>query len=191
MVLRITLKNYKFQDLSLSKSNEAVLNRLQKDIVNAMNRTLSKIKKEQTNLILQDISVRKEKIQNTRSSKYIKASFNNMSINIKTYDNNITPTMLPHGKTTRFGVVISINSRTQKLLRGGFVKPRTRKGGIIISSKSIKSDIFGVYSGNFKESKRSYFVSTKMKPSLYDFAAKNIDTLLKKAEQIFTEELKK
>jgi hypothetical protein len=175
----------------LSKSNEAVLNRLQKDIVNAMNRTLSKIKKEQTNLILQDISVRKEKIQNTRSSKYIKAYFNNMSIYIKTYDNNITPTMLPHGKTTRFGVVISINSRTQKLLRGGFVKPRTRKGGIIISSKSIKSDIFGVYSGNFKESKRSYFVSTKMKPSLYDFAAKNIDTLLKKAEQIFTEELKK
>ncbi|MFC2492422.1 MAG: hypothetical protein ACFNUJ_07105 [Campylobacter curvus] len=174
----------------MSRSNEAALDRVQKDVTNAMNRTLTKVKREQTKLIVQDIAIKNKTIESKFSSHYVRAKKNDMNIKILTAPRNITPTMLPR-KQARHGVVVTLNSNKKTFLRAGEVKPRTRDGKMVISSKQIKNDVFGSYSGILSDTGRGYFTLKGLKNKLDDYALKHTDQILEKAEQIFIKELEK
>lgn len=184
----------------MSSKNDKELDRLRKDVQNALNRTLTKVKKEQSNFITNHIALAKKKINFFTTPK--RARPDDMSISLFTVRKYITPAMLPR-KVSRSGVAVTI-SKQKSIFLSGFAQqtPRRGAGKFLISSKNSSAGIFGVSRHSLRSSytasgerrlsrPRDAFIVKRLNDDLSEFALKDVDALLEKAQEIFNQELEK
>ncbi|QKG29171.1 hypothetical protein [Campylobacter sp. RM16187] len=184
----------------MSGKNDKELDRLRKNVQNAMNRTLTKVKREQSSSIISRLALTKKKINFLTTHK--RASPNDMNIKIFTFRKQITPTMLPR-KATSSGVVVSLNKQ-KSITLAGFAEQKPRDGGgkFLITSKTPKNSDFSISRHLLKSSyktshgtilskPREAFIAKKLDDDLAEYALKDINKLLAVANDIFTEELNK
>ena len=108
----------------MSSKNDKELDRLRKDVQNALNRTLTKVKKEQSNFITNHIALAKKKINFFTTPK--RARPDDMSISLFTARKYITPAMLPR-KVSNTGVTVTI-SKQKSVFLSGFAQQTPRRG---------------------------------------------------------------
>ena len=168
----------------MSSKNDKELDRLRKDVQNALNRTLTKVKKEQSNFITNHIALAKKKINFFTTPK--RARPDDMSISLFTVRKYITPAMLPR-KVSNTGVTVTVSKQ---------------KSEFLISSKNSSAGIFGVSRHSLRSSyttsgerrlsrPRDAFIAKRLNDDLSEFALKDVDALLEKAQEIFNQELEK
>ena len=109
--------------------------------------------------------------------------------------------MLPR-KVTDNGVSVTISKHKSVFLRGFAQQtPRRGDGKILISSKNLNAGAFSVSRHLLKSSymtgehrlsrPREAFIAKRQKDDLSEFALKDADALLEKAQEIFNQELSK
>ena len=184
----------------MSSKNDKELDRLRKDVQNALNRTLTKVKKEQSNFIINHLALTKKRINFFTTPK--RARPDDMSIRLFTVKKYITPAMLPR-KVADSGVSVTISKHKSVFLRGFAQQtPRRGDGKILISSKNLNAGAFSVSRHLLKSSyltsgerrlsrPREAFIAKRLKDDLSKFALKDADALLEKAQEIFNQELSK
>ena len=116
-------------------------NAILKDTANALNRVLTKIKKEQRELILKNVAVKEKYLTKKRLKEY-RARSTNLHIKITATNKQITPFMLgPYNK--------------------GYGEQKNRHGGkFFISSKAKGVNGFSIGSGNLR--RKDYFYIKKV-----------------------------
>lgn len=171
---------------------------LTKHIFKALNRTISKISKEQAKVIKEEFDLPLKKIKSM--SRIKKASMNNLKASIMSLD---TPISLKHFKKSPLkegkkivGVNVKINKNKKVLLKGYFLAKNKDKGGEFIAiredSKHSRNPLFihkasrKSYGGLTKSSKLYYPLSSK---SFSTIAKEKSDLLMREAKEIFMQEL--
>ncbi|AQW82924.1 hypothetical protein [Campylobacter pinnipediorum] len=109
----------------MSKNNDEIIEQLKRDMRNVLNRTIARVKKEQSALIIKELALTKTKINYYRKS--YNAELGDLSIRIFTINKQITPTMLPH-KENNQGVEVTIN-KSNKVVASGFALQTAKNGG--------------------------------------------------------------
>lgn len=184
----------------MSRSNKDELEKLKRNVRNALNRTLTKVKREQSHLMLDKLSLTNKKIAFYTAQK--RANATDMTIKLFTIKKHITPTMLPH-KESKNGIEVTINKSNKVVITGfGIQKPRRGNGKFLVSSKKNIADGFIVSAGKMPSSyktkngiklssARDYFTPKRLKDDLADIALGESQKLLKRAEDIFAKELER
>ena len=120
-------------------------NAILKDTANALNRVLTKIKKEQRELILKNVAVKEKYLTKKRLKEY-RARSTNLRIKITATNKQITPFMLENA-------VRPYNK--------GYGEQKNRHGGkFFISSKAKGVNGFSIGSGNLR--RKDYFYIKKV-----------------------------
>lgn len=184
----------------MSSKNDKELDRLRKDVQNALNRTLTKVKKEQSNFIINHLALTKKRINFFTTPK--RARPDDMSISLFTVRKYITPAMLPR-KVSNAGITVTV-SKQKSVFLSGFAQQTSRRGAgkFLISSKNLNAGAFSVSrhflrssyttSGERRLSQpREAFIAKRLKDDLSEFALKDAGALLEKAQEIFNQELEK
>ncbi|AQW81295.1 hypothetical protein CPIN17260_1001 [Campylobacter pinnipediorum subsp. pinnipediorum] len=185
----------------MSKNNDDILKQAKREVRNAMNRTLTRAKQEQINMLFNKTLFKKQLIRKHTKTK--RAEQDDLDIKIFTYHKRMSIASLPKEEKIN-GVEITI-SRINKVVASGFAlqKPRSRDSKFLISSKANKIDGFIVSTSNkipssYKTKEgikftqpRNYNAPKKLKKGLVALAIDETNKLLKRANEIFEEELRK
>ncbi|CUU72371.1 hypothetical protein [Campylobacter hyointestinalis] len=150
------------------------INATKRAFANALNRTLTKIANEQKKMIQNDIKVKK-KYLNTRRLKRIRAKPDDLSIKITSTKKYITPFMLEKNARPHPNGYYELKNKNGGKFYG------TRKKGVSVSGWSI---------GKGRISGSAYYYVQKIS-DLDDALLNYTEGLKKKAEIIFTQEIKK
>lgn len=184
----------------MSRSNKDELEKLKRNVRNALNRTLTKVKREQSRLIVKYVAVKKGSINFFTSQK--RALPSDMSIKLFTGQKQISPLMLPH-KITTGGTFIKINNQKSVFVAGFGLQRNIETGGrFLISSRSNITDDFKLSSHDLRSSyktnagikftqKRKSYIVKGLPKNLAEIALDDINKLLDYAEDIFAEELER
>lgn len=187
-----------------SNRNHQVLLRLTRDIVNTMNRTLTRVRKEQHSYLCKRLNMDK-KLLSKRLKSY-RASINDMRLKIKTFNEKISIRDLKYESSSngsarimpRHGIVITLKhykiqkNKTNK--KDFFISHKPYKIPGFITKTASKEGIVSSYktkNGVKYSTPRPYTTITHMNAAIVDFTQKDIDVILNKAQEIFNQELEK
>lgn len=187
-----------------SNRNHQVLLRLERDVINAMNRTLTRAKKEQHSHLCKRLNIDK-KLLSKRLKPY-RARLNDLRIKIKTFNEKISVKDLKYESGSdgsarimpRHGIVITLKhykiqkNKTNK--KEFFISHKPYKIPGFITKTASEEGIVSSYKtkNGIKESApRPYTTITHMNAAIVDFTQKDIDVILNKAQEIFNQELSK
>lgn len=173
---------------------------LSKYIQKALNRAIIRISKEQANAIREEFDMPIKKIK--AMSKIKKATSNNLkaqirSLNIPISIKHLKKSPVKEGKKI-VGVNVRLNKSKKIFLKGYFIAKNRDKGGEFIG---IREDSKHMRNPNFdhKASRKTYATFTGSSKIYYPISSKSFSTiakeksqeLLKKANEIFMQELQK
>ncbi|MDL0089949.1 hypothetical protein [Campylobacter gastrosuis] len=173
---------------------------LSSQLRNALNRTLTKAKKQQIDLSLKYINVGKRYFEFSTSRS--NATLDYLRIELRTRNVNIGLNRFKKDKPTRTGTIIQIGNKAVFFEGFGLNSNSTTGGRIIISSKnkppldwdtsehSLKSSYKTKHGRKFTIS-RPAFIIHRLPESLPEYTLKSLDKLLRYSQDIFSQELEK